>query len=139
MMLVYLTPITLLDLNLVGDCFCDLANLSMMYFMPQGTPGITGIAGLDLEALGIPTRQELIRHYCRASQRSFDTAMAWSGFYLAFLFFKNCVIVQGVAQRAKAGLASSAQANKVAALLPRMIELTQFIFEEHPPPQSSRL
>ena len=38
--------------------------------------------------------------------------MQWRGFYLAFLFFKNCVIVHGVSQRAKLGVASSAMASK---------------------------
>jgi hypothetical protein len=61
--------------------------------------------------------------------------MDWSGFYLAFLYFKNCVIVQGVAQRAKGGVASSAMAKQVAALLPKIIELTEMILLEHPPPE----
>jgi hypothetical protein len=60
----------------------------------------------------------------------FQMAWKWSGFYLAFLFFKNCVIVQGVAQRAKAGVASSSVANKVAKLLPMVIQMTASIIEE---------
>jgi len=36
----------------------------------------------------------------------------WKGFYMAFLLFKNCVIVQGVAQREKNGVAASAMAKK---------------------------
>ena len=127
------------ELSTVGDRYCDLANLCMMYFMPREAPGITGIAGLDLQALGIPSRTELIQMYCSSIKdpspsQSLKTAFNWSGFYLTFLYFKNCVIVQGVAQRSKSGVASSAMAKKVAALLPKMIQLTEEIFRMHPPP-----
>ena len=106
-----------------------------MYFMPENTVGISGIASLDEEALrslGIPDRASLMRMYCRLrSDIDYETAWRWSGFYLAFLFFKNCVIVQGVAQRAKAGVASSSVANKVARLLPMVIQMTISILDEY--------
>ena len=90
---------------------------------------------LDLEDLGIPDRLELLKEYCaRNPSVSLKEAMDWSGFYLAFLFFKNCVIVQGVAQRAKAGVASSAIANRVATLLPTVVRITQAILQQYPPP-----
>lgn len=133
------------ELSTVGDSYCDLANLSMMYFMPQETPGITGIAGMDLENLGIPTRPQLIEMYCSLAAETSATktssgktllreARDWSGFYLAFLYFKNCIIVQGVKQRERGGVASSAMANQVATLLPKIIEMTQMILQEYPPP-----
>jgi len=130
------------ELSTIGDSYCDLANLSMMYYMPQHSPGITGIAGLDLKKLGIPSREALIEMYCASivdpsPLQSLHTAMEWSGFYLTFLYFKNCVIVQGVAQRAKEGVASSAMAGRVASLLPTIIQLTQSIFQMHPPPSLS--
>jgi hypothetical protein len=95
--------------------------------------------GMDLETLGIPSREDIIRMYCSSSKASttqlLKQALDWSGFYLAFLYFKNCVIVQGVAQRSKAGVASSATASRVAELLPRIIEMTEIIFKEYPPPE----
>eukprot|EP00797_Seminavis_robusta_P015815 Sro236_g094940.2 (118) ;mRNA; r:29839-30192 len=110
----------------------------MMYFMPRAAPAITGIAGLDLQELGIPSREQLIQMYCKeANVESLQTALEWSGFFLSFLYFKNCVIVQGVAQRSKAGVASSPIAKKVAALLPKVIQLTQAILEMHPPPTTT--
>lgn len=134
------------ELSTIGDPLCDVANLCMMYFMPQAQEsnyGIAGIAGLNLQTLGIPDRFQLLQEYCdcNLANISLQEAMEWSGFYLAFLFFKNCVIVQGVAQRAKAGVASSAIANRVASLLPTIIEITLKILREYPPPstQSSRL
>jgi len=130
------------ELSTIGDSFCDLANLSMMYFMPRDAPAITGIAGMDLTALEIPTRTKLVQMYCSSitnpsPSQSLQTASEWSGFYLSFLYFKNCVIVQGVAQRSKGGVASSAVAGKVAKLLPKIIELTETIFRMHPPPATT--
>lgn len=129
------------ELSTIGDNYCDLANLSMMYFMPREAPAITGIAGMDLPSLAIPSREQLIEMYCRSSSLEsyypIQEAKQWSGFYLAFLYFKNCVIVQGVAQRSNNGVASSAMAKQVAALLPNIIALTQKILEDLPPPQNS--
>ena len=142
------------ELSTVGDCLCDVANLSMMYFMPRNLIGIAGINGLNLYDLGIPTRYGLLRMYCNndndnrsVAQLSsisttlsrqypivaYEIAKEWSGFYLAFLFFKNCVIVQGVAQRAKAGVASSPVAHKVAKMLPIVIQQTKTLIDEHIP------
>lgn len=92
-----------------------------------------------MKVLGIPSRFELLEEYCyRNPKVSLKEATDWSGFYLAFLFFKNCVIVQGVAQRAKAGVASSAIANRVATLLPTVLRITQEILEQYPPPSDPR-
>lgn len=91
--------------------------------------------GLHLKDLGIPNRYELLQEYCdRNPNVRLQEATDWSGFYLAFLFFKNCVIVQGVAQRAKEGVASSAIANRVASLLPTVLRVCQEILEQYPPP-----
>ena len=137
------------ELSTTGDALSDLANLCMMYFIPRNAVGIAGLVGLssDLQSLGIPSRRELVRDYCRRREQQhlqsttptaalvpFETVWDWSGFYLAFLFFKNCVIVQGVAQRAASGTASSAQAASVAQLLPTILQLTETILREHPPP-----
>jgi aminoglycoside phosphotransferase (APT) family kinase protein len=131
------------ELSTLGDPLCDVANLSMMYFMPRSSnTGISGIAGLDLKAHGIPSRTELLRMYCdaRSGEVTFSEAREWSGFYLAFLFFKNCVIVQGVAQRAKAGVASSSVAHRVAKLLPTIVRMTQSLLDDHVKPRlSSRI
>eukprot|EP00934_Nitzschia_sp_Nitz4_P004325 Nitzschia sp. Nitz4//scaffold9_size221794//89970//91172//NITZ4_001344-RA/size221794-processed-gene-0.324-mRNA-1//-1//CDS//3329560995//4315//frame0 len=129
------------ELSTLGDPLCDLANLGMMYLTPNETNvGISGLAGLDLEELGIPSREDLIRSYCRTAEISPEQALQWSDFHLAFLFFKNCVIVQGVAQRAKAGVASSSVAHKVAKLLPALIMTTQMLLDNFVTPNpSSRL
>lgn len=165
------------ELSTIGDPLSDLANLSMMYFIPRTvTVGISGLAAapvavrrpnaeptsspppppslnalvVDEEdawivSLGIPLRKEMVQSYCHKRRQlapselllpSWNTVWDWGGFYLTFLFFKNCVIVQGVAQRAQTGTASSAQARAVARLLPTIVQLMTFIWKEYPPPQS---
>ena len=158
------------ELSTMGDGYCDLANLCMMYFTPGVEEGGWGIGGLgmmsldDMRGMGIPSRDELLATYCRYSQRRHyhqsmerkqimgptayvpptvrpannDEVTAWAGYYLSFLFFKNCVIVHGVAQRASSGVASSAMAGRVAKLLPEMVRLTWTIWKEYPPPTVGR-
>ena len=136
------------ELSTVGDPLCDLANLSMMYYMPtlERGMGVAGIQGIDLGGSGIPTREELTEMYCHrlltpggggSSGLVLRRALDWSAFYLAFLFFKNTVIIHGVAQRAKSGVASSQAAGKVASLLPTMVEMTRSFLEDCPPPSPS--
>lgn len=107
----------------------------MMYFIPRrSNTGISGIAGLDIDEYGIPSRMQLLQVYCDRNQDreiTFREAKEWSDFYLAFLFFKNCVIVQGVAQRAKAGVASSSVAHDVGKLLPRLVGMSQAFVDVH--------
>ncbi|VEU34658.1 unnamed protein product [Pseudo-nitzschia multistriata] len=125
------------ELSTVGDSLCDLANLCVMYLMPQSKKAaISGVAGLDLRSLAIPTRKELLGMYSRhriqtdrTTTISLEEVQKWSGFYLAFVTFKNAVIVQGVAQRAKAGVASSARANEVAKALPLICMMAQSILD----------
>ena len=125
------------ELSTVGDSLCDLANLSIMYLMSRSKKAaISGVKGLNLHLLGVPTRKELLNMYCRHRVNSnsktlitFDEIQKWSGFYLSFVAFKNAVIVQGVAQRAKIGVASSARADEVAKALPIICRMTQSILD----------
>lgn len=132
------------ELSTVGDSLCDLANLCIMYLMPQSEKAaISGVAGLDLQNLAIPTRRQLLEMYADHRTKSDDIPSEeirrWSGFYLAFVTFKNAVIVQGVAQRAKAGVASSARANEVAKALPIICMMAQSILDTEVRPILTRI
>ncbi len=139
------------ELSTVGDPLCDLANLCMMYFTPGSNEGfgVAGLGGVPLEGTGIPNRNEVIKLYSHlfleasgpSSRKglSKEKIVEWKGFYLAFLFLKNCVIVHGVKERASNGVASSAMAKKVGDLLPMMVDLTTAVWEDAPPPQVSNL
>lgn len=127
------------ELSTVGDSLCDVANLSMMYLMPRSKrAAISGVAGLDLKDLAIPSRMQLLELYCECrnlKEITYGNLRLWSGFYLAFMTFKNAVIIQGVAQRAKAGVASSARAGEVANFLPMIVQLTQSILDTEVKPE----
>ena len=170
------------ELSTIGNALCDVANLSMMYFIPSSNNKATGLQGMagwtdaEYRSAGLWTRYELVALYtwlwnaasspttnnddgmslsvpwsCTSSAThgvsgplsssasasvwlDFGLVWDWSGYYLAFLFFKNCVIVQGVAQRHKAGVASSPFAQQVAGLLQTIVTLTETILHEYPPP-----
>jgi aminoglycoside phosphotransferase (APT) family kinase protein len=132
------------ELSTVGDPLCDVANLSMMYLMPRQhhLTAISGVAGLDLAALALPTRNQLWKMYCQQERRNFflwDDIQPWVGFYLAFVTFKNAVIIQGVTQRAKAGVASSAHAEEVAKAFPVVVQVAQSILDTEVAPSLSSL
>ena len=46
------------ELSTMGDGYCDLANLCMMYYMPdiERGWGVAGLGDMDLNGTGIPTR-----------------------------------------------------------------------------------
>ena len=71
--------------------------------------------------------------YCHFNSTTVNRnqVMEWIQFYLAFLFFKNIVIIQGVAQRSKSGVASSPVAKKVASLLPSIVNTTQSLLNNN--------
>jgi len=69
--------------------------------------------GHNLKTIGVPSRLELLSTYCQFNTHMLASdVLKWRGFYMCFLFFKNCVIVHGVAQRVQDGVASSDMAGK---------------------------
>ena len=105
------------ELTTIGHPMADVANCSMIHYTPriEGSP-LQGLTGLDLAPLGIPDAVEFARLYCAAARRPYPDPH-WR-FALAFLFFKNAVIAQGVASRAARGVASSSFAGDVAVMVP---------------------
>ena len=65
---------------------------------------MSGLGGIDAQALGIPTEQEYVANYCR--RMDIDAIDNWS-FYMAFSCFRLAAITQGVAKRGADGNASS--------------------------------
>lgn len=139
------------ELSTLGDPWCDVANLSMVYCLPNEPGMLWGMEDIavnpaKMTAMGIPTRQQLVHGYCKQQQQlaskkgsTFQEAWAWNGFYLSFVFFKYSVITQGIAQRATAGVASSAQAQTVALMVPAVVGKARQLLNEFPPPNKSRL
>jgi len=92
------------ELSTLGHPFTDLANHCMQQRLPASDSHLSGLAGVDLKALGIPGEQEFIQRYCE--RRGIDRIEQWN-FYLSFSFFRLAAILQGVARRGREGNASN--------------------------------
>lgn len=104
------------ELSTLGHPYADLAYQCMQLRMPGSSvvkPGsMSGLAGLDRTALGIPSEKDYVASYC--TKMGLEKIDNWA-FYLAFSFFRLAAIAQGVAKRALDGNASNKNATKVGA------------------------
>jgi aminoglycoside phosphotransferase (APT) family kinase protein len=101
------------ELSTLGHPYADLASVIMTWQMPTG-PKTRGLAGVDRNALGLPSDDEFVAQYCeRRGIGQIDNF----GFYLAFCFFRFAAIVQGVYKRALDGNASNPEAGLEASQL----------------------
>jgi aminoglycoside phosphotransferase (APT) family kinase protein len=102
------------ELSTLGHPLADFSYHCMAWHIPPGA--FRGIAGLDFEALGIPSEAEYIRLYCeRTGLTTPEQLKADWNFYMAYNMFRIAAILQGIAKRVEAGTASSAQAVSSAA------------------------
>ena len=93
------------ELSTLGDGLADLGYWMQEYHGDKD-PNL-GLAGADLEALGIPTEEELVEAYCREANR--PPIENWQ-FYIAYNMFRSAGIIQGVYKRGLDGNASSEHA-----------------------------
>lgn len=102
------------ELSTLGHPLADFSYHCMSWHIPPGV--FRGLAGLDLQALGIPSEAEYIALYCERTGFITPEALKadWS-FYLAYNMFRLAAILQGIAKRVQAGTASSPQAQQSAA------------------------
>lgn len=101
------------ELSTLGDPLADFAYHLMMYRMPQLT--IPGLAGLDLDRLGIPREADYIAAYCRRTGRD---GIADINIYLAFNFFRFAAIIHGIKGRLARGTAASPHAQSMVRDMP---------------------
>ena len=107
------------ELSTLGHPYADLAALLMQWRRPPGGDG-RGLAGVDREALGIPTDEEFVAAYC---ERAGVASIPRLGFYLAFCSFRMAAILQGVLRRALDGNASDPERGlRLGAHVPRFAE-----------------
>ena len=93
------------ELSTLGDGLADLGYLCMDYHGHSYED--EGLAGADLDALGIPTEDEMVAEYCKHLGRgAIDN---WT-FYIVYNMFRSAAIIQGVYKRGLDGNASSAKA-----------------------------
>lgn len=95
------------ELSTLGHPLADFAYHCMTW---RFTPGqFRGLAGEDLQALGIPVEEEYVAAYCRRVGREPLPEAEWE-YYLAFNMFRLAGILQGIMARALQGNASSQNA-----------------------------
>ncbi len=92
------------ELSTLGDPMADFTYLLMQWVMP-------GLSGVDLKALNIPTLDEAIAIYVKASGRPDVPDVNW---YFAYNLFRLACITQGIAGRIRDGTAANAKAIETA-------------------------
>jgi aminoglycoside phosphotransferase (APT) family kinase protein len=98
------------ELSTLGHPLADLAYSALAWrLLPQE---YMGMRGADLASLGIPSEQQYLQRYY---QRIGEAARV-TPFHYAFALFRLAVIFEGIAARAQAGQASSANAAEVGEL-----------------------
>jgi aminoglycoside phosphotransferase (APT) family kinase protein len=105
-------------LSTLGDPAADFVYHLMMYRMPAGM--FTGLNGLDLAELGIPSEEEYVAAYCRRTGRP---SLPHVDYLMAFVLFRLAAICHGIRGRLARGSASSAHAEATAALTEPLAEL----------------
>ena len=106
------------ELSTLGDPAADFVYHLMMYRMPAGM--FTGLNGLDLAELGIPSEEKYIAAYCRRTGRP---SLPHVDYLMAFVLFRLAGICHGIRGRLARGSASSAHAEATAALTEPLAEL----------------
>lgn len=101
------------ELSTLGHPFADLAYQCMQLRM-ESTGVMSGLGGVDREALGIPSEEAYVAQYCE--RMGIDGIDDWN-FYIVFSFFRFAAILQGVKKRAQEGNASSEKALQMGALV----------------------
>lgn len=97
------------ELSTLGHPLADFSYHAMAWNIPPGS--FRGIAGIDVESLGIPSLASYVQMYCEHTQLVHPQALQadWN-FYMAYNMFRIAAILQGIAKRVEAGTAASAQA-----------------------------
>lgn len=98
------------ELSTLGPPLADLAYNCIPFHLPDAA--VSGLAGKDLAALGLPTEAEHVARYLAAAHRTDGP----KPFHVAFAMFRLAVILEGVLARARAGNASSESAEAMGRL-----------------------
>ena len=111
------------ELSTLGDPVADFTYHLLMYRMPGG-PNFSGLAGMDLAALGIPSEEDYVADYCRRTGRDH---LPNKDYLIVFCLFRLAGILHGIKGRLARGTASSAHA---AEMVERLEPLADLAWEE---------
>ena len=107
------------ELSTLGDPAADFTYHLLMYRMPAG-PIFSGLAGLDLDALGIPSEEDYVTAYCRRTGRDH---LPNKDYLIVFCLFRLAGILHGIKGRLARGTASSAHAAQMVERLEPLADL----------------
>jgi aminoglycoside phosphotransferase (APT) family kinase protein len=107
------------ELSTLGDPAADFTYHLLMYRMPGG-PNFSGLAGMDLEALGIPSEDDYVAAYCKRTGRDH---LPNKDYLIVFCLFRLAAILHGIKGRLARGNASSAHAAQMVERLEPLAEL----------------
>jgi len=105
------------ELSTLGDPMADFSYLLIAWAIPQSVRN--GLAGADLEALGIPSVDEVVERYAAQTGGERPRNLDW---LFAYNLFRLAAICQGIAGRVRDGTAASPQARTMAAQVPFLAE-----------------
>jgi aminoglycoside phosphotransferase (APT) family kinase protein len=108
------------ELSTLGHPLADFAYHCMSWHIAPGK--FRGIAGLDLEALGIPTERQYVDQYCKRTGRAGIDPSTWD-YYMAYNLFRIAAITQGIAKRVVDGTAASEYAREAGSRTRPLAEL----------------
>jgi len=105
------------ELSTLGDPMADFSYLLIAWAIPATVRN--GLAGADLEALGIPSVDEVVERYVARTGGERPQNLDW---LFAYNLFRLAAICQGIAGRVRDGTAASPQAKSMAAQVPFLAE-----------------
>ncbi|MET0987043.1 MAG: phosphotransferase family protein, partial [Steroidobacteraceae bacterium] len=92
------------EMATLGDPFVDLAHhLRAWWDLPDANGAATTLRGQNIDALGIPTMQQYIEHYCARR----GLAVPDMRFYLAYAQYRYAAMIQGILKRVQSGTIST--------------------------------
>ncbi|MEQ7154563.1 phosphotransferase family protein [Brevundimonas aurifodinae] len=97
------------ELSTLGDPLADFSYLLLAWVLPATQRN--GLAGADLEALGIPSLDEVLDRYVGAADVTVPPSFDWLH---AYNLFRLAAICQGIAGRIREGTSVSTQAAAMA-------------------------
>jgi aminoglycoside phosphotransferase (APT) family kinase protein len=106
------------ELSTLGDPASDFTYHLLMYRMPTELFG--GLAGVELEPIGVPSEEAYVAAYCRRTGRDH---LPNKDYLVVFNLFRLAAILHGIRGRIARGTASSAHAVETASKLEPLAEL----------------
>ena len=103
------------ELSTLGDPMADFSYLLIAWVIPADQKN--GLAGTDIEALGIPSVAQTVERYARQTGGEVPANLDW---LFAYNLFRLAAICQGIAGRVRDGTAASSHAKAMAAQVPML-------------------